>query len=55
LLKADEDAAEEGLIEPEDIAAAIVGHLKAALTEIEALSQELECNEADVAKKEAAE
>ena len=34
--------AEEQLTEPEDIAAAIVGHLKAALEEIETLSEELE-------------
>lgn len=34
--------AEEGLSEPEDIAAAIIGHLKAALEEIEALSEEIE-------------
>ncbi|MDR0780254.1 MAG: SAM-dependent methyltransferase, partial [Pseudomonadales bacterium] len=33
---------EESLTEPEDIAAAIVGHLKAALEEIETLAEELE-------------
>lgn len=33
--------AEEELTEPEDIAAAIIGHLKAALEDIEALSDEL--------------
>jgi type I restriction enzyme M protein len=33
---------EEHLTEPEDIAAAIIGHLKAALEEIETLSEELE-------------
>jgi type I restriction enzyme M protein len=33
---------EEQLTEPEDIAAAIIGHLKAALDEIETLSEELE-------------
>lgn len=33
---------EEQLTEPEDIAAAIIGHLKAALEEIETLSEELE-------------
>ena len=32
----------ERAIEPEDIAAAIIGHLKAALEEIETLSEELE-------------
>jgi type I restriction enzyme M protein len=34
--------AEEELTEPEDIAAAIIGHLKAALEDIETLSDELE-------------
>ncbi|MBU0584013.1 MAG: type I restriction-modification system subunit M [Alphaproteobacteria bacterium] len=34
--------AEEALTEPEDIAAAIIGHLKAALDEIETLSEEIE-------------
>lgn len=34
--------AEEALTEPEDIAAAIIGHLKEALSEIETLSEELE-------------
>ncbi|MEM5471477.1 N-6 DNA methylase [Hoeflea sp. AS60] len=37
-----EEEAEEGLIEPDDIAAAILGHLQAAILEIEALSAELE-------------
>lgn len=41
-LREAEEEAEEGLIEPEDIAAAILGHLQAAMTEIEALSGELE-------------
>jgi type I restriction enzyme M protein len=41
-LRDTEAEAEEQLTEPEDIAAAIVGHLKAALAEIEALSEELE-------------
>ena len=41
-LRDDSAAAEDGLQEPEDIAAAILGHLKAALTEIEAVSEELE-------------
>lgn len=41
-LRDTEADAEEGLTEPEDIAAAIIGHLRAALTEIEALSDELE-------------
>ncbi len=41
-LRDTEAEAEEALTEPEDIAAAIVGHLKAALVEIEALAEELE-------------
>jgi type I restriction enzyme M protein len=41
-LRDTEAEAEEALTEPEDIAAAIIGHLKAALEEIEALSMELE-------------
>lgn len=55
-LRDTEAEAEEGLTEPEDIAAAIIGHLKAALEEIETLDDELK-GEADVriATKEAAE
>lgn len=41
-LRDTEAEAEEGLTEAEDIAAAIIGHLKAALEEIEALSEEIE-------------
>lgn len=41
-LRDTEADAEEGLTEPEDIAAAIIGHLRAALEDIEALSDELE-------------
>jgi type I restriction enzyme M protein len=41
LLSEAEDEAEEGLIEPDDIAAAIMGHLQAAMLEIEALTEEL--------------
>ncbi|AMA44632.1 class I SAM-dependent DNA methyltransferase [Pseudomonas alabamensis] len=41
-LRDTEAEAEEALTEPEDIAAAIIGHLKAALEEIETLSEELE-------------
>ena len=41
-LRNDEEEAEEGLIEPDDIAGAIIGHLKAALDDIESLSEELE-------------
>lgn len=56
-LRDTEAEAEEGLIEPEDIAAAIIGHLKAALGEIEELSEELEVDKLAVATptKEAAE
>lgn len=39
--------AEESLSEPEDIAAAIIGHLKAALEDIETLSDELEDDGSD--------
>jgi type I restriction enzyme M protein len=41
-LRDTEAEAEEHLTDPEDIAAAIMGHLKAALEEIEAVSDELE-------------
>ena len=41
-LRDTEADAEETLTEPDDIAAAIIGHLKAALEEIETLSEELE-------------
>jgi type I restriction enzyme M protein len=41
-LRDTEAEAEEQLTEPEDIAAAIIGHLEAALEGIEALSEELE-------------
>lgn len=44
-LRDTEIEAEEQLTEPEDIAAAIIGHLKAALDEIETLSEELELEE----------
>lgn len=40
-LREAEEEAEEGLIEPDDIAAAILGHLQAASLEIEALLAEL--------------
>jgi type I restriction enzyme M protein len=46
---------EEHLTEPEDISAAIIGHLKAALEEIEALSDELEPDTLDATAAEAAE
>ncbi|MER8857583.1 type I restriction-modification system subunit M [Mesorhizobium sp. M0757] len=48
-LRDTETEAEEALTEPEDIAAAIIGHLKAALEEIEALSGEIEPESVDVA------
>ncbi len=40
-LREDETASEEELTDPEDIAAAIVGHLRAALLEIEGVSEEM--------------
>jgi type I restriction enzyme M protein len=40
-LRDTEAETEEHLTEPEDIAAAIIGHLKAALEDIEAVSDEL--------------
>jgi type I restriction enzyme M protein len=56
-LRDTEAEAEEQLTEPEDIAAAIIGHLKAALEEMDALSEELEPDSVDeaVAAAEAAE
>jgi type I restriction enzyme M protein len=44
-LRDTEAEAEEQLSEPDDIAAAIIGHLRAALDEIEILSEELESSE----------
>ena len=44
-LRDDSAEAEDGLEDPEDIAAAILGHLRAALTEVEAVSDELESEE----------
>ncbi|MDD1522119.1 MULTISPECIES: class I SAM-dependent DNA methyltransferase [Bradyrhizobium] len=41
-LRDTETEAEEQLTEPDDISAAIIGHLKAALADIEALAEELE-------------
>ncbi|MGS4986494.1 N-6 DNA methylase [Roseibium sp. RP-7] len=49
-LREAEEEAEEGLTEPEDIAAAILGHLQAAMVEIEALSAELEEGSAEAAE-----
>lgn len=40
-LREDEEQVEDGLTEPDDIAAAILGHLRAALAEIEAVEEEL--------------
>lgn len=40
-LRDDVEVVEEGLTEPDDIAAAILGHLRAALEEIEAVADEL--------------
>jgi type I restriction enzyme M protein len=40
-LREDEEEVEIGLTEPDDIAAAILGHLRAALEEIEAVADEL--------------
>jgi type I restriction enzyme M protein len=55
-LRDTEAEAEEGLTEPEDIAAAIIGHLKAALEKIETLDDELKVEaEEDSALPEAAE
>jgi type I restriction enzyme M protein len=46
---------EEHLTEPEDIAAAIIGHLKASLEDIETLSEELEPDSVDAIAADAAE
>jgi type I restriction enzyme M protein len=54
-LRDTEAEAEEGLTEPEDIAAAIIGHLRAALEEIETLAEELEPDAVNEAVPEAAE
>lgn len=48
-LRDPEADAEEGLTAPEDIAAAIIGHLRAALADIEALFDELEGDQEPVA------
>lgn len=48
-LRDTEAEAEEALTEPEDIAAAIIGHLRAALSDIEELSEELEPDRLDQA------
>jgi type I restriction enzyme M protein len=48
-LRDTETEAEEQLTEPDDIAAAIIGHLKAALEDIETVSDELEAEETTIA------
>lgn len=52
-LRDDSDAAEDDLSDPEDIAAAILGHLRAALAEVEAVDAELAGEEAVPAEAEA--
>jgi type I restriction enzyme M protein len=56
-LRDTEAEAEEQLTEPDDIADAIIGHLKAALEDVETLSEELEPDSVDeaIAAAEAAE
>jgi type I restriction enzyme M protein len=41
LLRDDEEAIEEGLTDPDDIATTILGHLRSALEEVEAVADEL--------------
>lgn len=54
-LRDTEAEAEEGLTDPEDIAAAIIGHLRAVLNEIETLDEELQEEvEAETIPEEAA-
>lgn len=52
-LRDDSDAAEEDLSDPEDIAAAILGHLRAALAEVEAVDAELDGEETVSAEEDA--
>jgi type I restriction enzyme M protein len=54
-LRDTEAEAEEQLADPEDIAAAIIGHLKAALEDIETVSEELDPENATAPLAEAAE
>jgi type I restriction enzyme M protein len=54
-LRDTEAESEEQLTEPEDIAGAIIGHLKAALADIEDVAEELEQDDAHEATAEAAE
>ncbi|MEM8557885.1 MAG: N-6 DNA methylase [Bacteroidota bacterium] len=53
-LRDGEEEAEEGLTDPDDIAAAILGHLREATREIEALVVEMEGEEAEAAPVEVA-
>jgi type I restriction enzyme M protein len=53
-LRDDSAEAEDGLEDPDDIAAAIIGHLRAALTEVEAVSDELAGEEEPVPAEVAA-
>lgn len=52
-LRDDSAEAEDGLEDPDDIAAAILGHLRAALAEVEAVGEELAGEEAAPAEVEA--
>jgi type I restriction enzyme M protein len=52
-LRDDSAEAEDGLEDPEDIAAAIIGHLRAALAEVEAVDAELAGDEAVLVEIEA--
>jgi type I restriction enzyme M protein len=52
-LRDDGDAAEDDLIDPDDIASAIIGHLRAALAEVEAVDAELAGEESMPAEIEA--
>ena len=52
-LRDDSDAAEDDLSDPEDIAAAILGHLRAALAEVEAVDADLAGEEAVAVEVEA--
>lgn len=53
-LRDGEDEAEKGLTDPDDIAAAILGHLREAMREIEALTVELDGDEPEEAPVAAA-
>jgi type I restriction enzyme M protein len=46
-LRSENSEAEEGLVDPDDISAAIAGHLRAALLEIEGVAEELETQALD--------